>query len=149
MKPQSFDLLILGYGNPIREDDGFGWIAASTLFEYYKNDSGVEVLNIQQLTPDIAEPISNSKRVVFIDASIEGEIGKWCCRKVSAEESREIETHSVDPQSLLAFTKLLYNETPEAELITIRGERFGHGYEMSENVRNAVDEVVEYVKTIR
>jgi hydrogenase maturation protease len=48
--------LIIGYGNPLREDDGVGWQVADQLL---KNSEGsIKVLTAHQLTPELAEPIS-------------------------------------------------------------------------------------------
>ena len=44
------NLLIIGYGNPLRGDDGFGWHAALRLREII-HDDGIEILPVHQLTP--------------------------------------------------------------------------------------------------
>ena len=50
-------VLILGYGNPLRSDDGLGWQVAVQLFRTNTSPE-VLVLPCHQLTPELAEPIS-------------------------------------------------------------------------------------------
>ena len=46
-------VLIIGYGNPLRADDGVGWQAARRLAEL-RQDEFVETLALHQLTPELA-----------------------------------------------------------------------------------------------
>ena len=62
--------LIIGYGNPLRGDDGLGWRAAEQLAEIIPQ-SEAEVIACHQLTPELAEPISRARLVIFIDMSLE------------------------------------------------------------------------------
>lgn len=50
-------VLVLGYGNPLRSDDGLGWRVAVELF---RANASVDVLVLpcHQLTPDLAETAS-------------------------------------------------------------------------------------------
>ena len=50
--------LIIGYGNPLRTDDGIGIVIAEAI-------GGI---GLQQLKPELAEPISRAKHLVLIDA---------------------------------------------------------------------------------
>jgi hypothetical protein len=49
-------VLIIGYGNPLRTDDGLGWRAAYRLAASLK-DAPVEALAVHQLTPELGEAI--------------------------------------------------------------------------------------------
>ena len=50
-------IVITGYRNPLRGDDGVGWIAAERIGELLK-DCQVAALVVHQLTPDLAEAAS-------------------------------------------------------------------------------------------
>ncbi|MEI9999792.1 MAG: hypothetical protein WDO13_11875 [Verrucomicrobiota bacterium] len=39
--------------------------------------SGIEVLQVHQLTPELVEPIGEADLVVFVDATCEGPPGAW------------------------------------------------------------------------
>ena len=66
--------LIIGYGNPLRSDDGFGWHASRLLARELAGQDA-EVITCHQLTPELAEPLSQCSRAVFIDADAEGDPG--------------------------------------------------------------------------
>ncbi|HEY9173382.1 MAG TPA: hydrogenase maturation protease, partial [Verrucomicrobiae bacterium] len=55
------DLLVIGYGNTLRRDDGIGPKVAEAVAEL--NLPGVRSLACPQLTPELAEPIAHAKRV--------------------------------------------------------------------------------------
>nr|MDQ2730551.1 hydrogenase maturation protease [Armatimonadota bacterium] len=63
--------LVIGYGNPLRRDDGLGPMAAQRLAAL-ADPLRVQVLTPYQLSPELAEPISQARFVLFIDASEEG-----------------------------------------------------------------------------
>ena len=76
-------VLIIGYGNPLRSDDGFGW-HASRLIARELAGHDVEVITCHQLTPELAEPLSQCSQAVFIDADAEGEPGEIHWREIQA-----------------------------------------------------------------
>ncbi len=134
-------LLIIGYGNPLRRDDGFGWHAARRIRESMA-ERDVEVLTVQQLTPELMEPISRAARVVFIDAGAQGEPGTLLTRPVEPDKfSGTAFTHFATPAALLGGAAALYGAHPEAVLITCAGGDFGFGEELSAPVRAALDRV--------
>ena len=75
--------LIIGYGNALRGDDGAGYIAAELLRERI-HDPNVEVFSLQQLTPELMEPVSRASQVIFMDASVVGPGGEVQPRPAAA-----------------------------------------------------------------
>src|SRR2546421_12899232 len=73
--------LVIGYGNPLRTDDGVGWQVAQQLATDLADD--VDVIGTHQLTPELAEPISRAGLVVFVDAGVGGEPGHVGCRLIA------------------------------------------------------------------
>ena len=65
-------MLIIGYGNPLRGDDGVGWRVAEAAGTALP-EGAATVLAVHQLTPELSAPISRAGRVVFVDAAAEGE----------------------------------------------------------------------------
>lgn len=61
-------LLVIGYGNTLRKDDGVGPALAETVATL--GLPGVEVLSCPLLTPELAAPISDAKVVLFINAAV-------------------------------------------------------------------------------
>jgi len=138
--------LIIGYGNPLRSDDALGWHASRLLAEALAGKKDVEVLTCHQLTPELAEPLSQSRRAVFIDADAEGKPGEIHRRAVrpQAPESSSF-THTCTPAGLLASAKQLYGRRPRAIIITVTAQSFEFGDTITPIVAAALPKVVEMV----
>ena len=136
-------LLVIGFGNPLRGDDAFGFAAAEQ-FSGRVAGSGVEVLALHQLAPELMEQVSQAGSVVFIDASLEGPPGELRRTAVTPAESASPEafTHHLTPQALLAGTKAVYGRAPEAVLYTVGAATFEFGAAMSSEVAHALDRLV-------
>jgi hydrogenase maturation protease len=122
-------LLIIGYGNPLRGDDAFGYRAAERI---------PGAIAVHQLTPELMDPIAQADRVLFLDATTEGAPGEARRRKILPQLDGPAFTHHATPESLLAGAKILYGRSPEAEIITICGENFSLGAELSPAVEAAL-----------
>jgi hydrogenase maturation protease len=136
-------VLIIGYGNPLRGDDAFGYRAAEELQALFLDHRDVVVLPVHQLTPELAADIARAGRVVFIDAAAEGEPGKLVCRPVlPAAASAAGFTHSAAPEGLLGMALALYGNAPPAVLYSVRGESFACGAALTPPVERALAEAV-------
>ena len=62
-------LLVIGYGNTLRGDDGVGPRVAEAVAAMAL--PGVRTLGCHQLAPEHAEAISRADRVVFVDAAVD------------------------------------------------------------------------------
>jgi hydrogenase maturation protease len=129
-------LLIVGYGNPLRSDDGLGWHIAQRL-SHEVSAPDVHVIRTQQLTPEIAEAASRARHVLFIDATRAGIPGTLACEPVSAGVAAR-HTHEMSPASLLKIAADLYGSAPSAHLLTIVGNSFEAGESLSPAVVAAI-----------
>lgn len=123
-------ILILGYGNPLRSDDGLGWRAAEELAEKLSGDD-VEIRISHQLTPELVDPISKAKTVFFIDASREGEAGELRCVPVFPAAANSRFSHHVSPAALLGWSRELFGRCPSAFAISVCGQCFELGERLS------------------
>ena len=124
--------LILGYGNPLRSDDGVGWKAAATLEgELFSAD--LLVVASQQLTPEMAELISRCSRVLFLDAAHTGSPGEIRMEIVRRDPNANVEdvSHQLLPSALLEFAYRYFAAEPDATLLTLTGENFEFGEHFS------------------
>jgi hydrogenase maturation protease len=138
-------VLILGYGNPLRGDDAFGWRVAERLMEMV-HDPHVEILCLQQLTPELMERLSEAEFSIFIDAAASGEPGEMIERRIGpAAASGAAFTHHATPEALLAGARALYGRAPEAVMISVGGADFGLGAELSPSVVAHLEEVTSAV----
>ena len=145
-------ILIIGYGNPLRSDDGFGWHAAGKLATLLP-ESGFEVLVRQQLTPDLAELASHFRLVIFIDAAVDLQPGELRTEKITRPTGDEHSdahslSHSVTPSTLLGWTGELYAKFPDGYCISVGGESFAEGESMSPTMTAAFVPLLQQIKSL-
>ena len=139
-------ILVIGYGNTLRQDDGFGWWVAERLIE--EPVEGVKVIVSHQLTPELAEPLSRCRIAVFVDAR-EGEpVGKLDLETVTATPSANASfTHSVGPTELCYIAQAVYGSAPaQAYLLTVRSVHFEHKEKPSPEVEKAVERATAMIR---
>jgi hydrogenase maturation protease len=129
----------------LRSDDGFGWHASRLLAEELSGGDA-EVITCHQLTPELAERLSQAKRAVFIDADAQGKPGEIHRRAVRPQVPASSSfTHSCTPAGLLASAQRLYGHRPPAVVITVSAQSFAFGDTLSPVVSAALPEVVGQV----
>lgn len=137
--------LIIGYGNPLRGDDGLGWRAAECLTAILHESKAI-VIACHQLTPELAEPISRADLVIFIDAEEREPAGKVLCRRVaSAAEPPAAFSHHLTPARLLGWAGELFGRSPEAMVFSVAGQRFACSEELSPEVAAVLPRLTERV----
>ncbi len=116
-------VLIYGYGNPGRQDDGLGAAFISMMEEHLKSFP-IEGLTLDcnyQLNIEDAELISSYDIVLFVDATQE-DISHFKITKVNPSESKiEFTMHAVSVAYVLDLCSKIYNKLPTTYLLHIRG----------------------------
>lgn len=142
-------ILVIGYGNPMRSDDGFGLRAVEQLKKDV-HDQEVEILGCQQLTPELAERVAKADLALFVDADTDGVSGTTHTRQLvpKRDPSGHTMMHHLDPAGLLGLTEALYKKAPKAMLLTVTGECFGFGTQLSSEVAKALPGVVHHIEEI-
>jgi len=139
-------ILIIAYGNPLRQDDGVGWRVARHLRELFRDDP-VEVTFRQQLTQELVLSVSSSSRVVFIDSEVGDSPGTITHRRLEPARSLSPNlSHHMAPAELLAWTRILCGRAPRAELITVTGAAFDLNEFLSPQVEAALPALFEMIK---
>ncbi len=106
-------ILIIGYGNTLRGDDGVGYRAAEMLAENATVCAVAEVLACRMLTPELAEKISRVQRVIFLDADSRLPTGKIEHRELVPDyHINPGLSHHLNPTQLLGFASVLYDKMP-------------------------------------
>lgn len=150
-------LLIIGYGNPDREDDGVAWhiLRALTIKlglvppESYEDEfpefDAIDFAFQLQLTPEMAEDISTYKYVCFIDAHTGNIPEPVRLMEVESEFQHSPFTHHLTPQSLLSMCETLYGKKPDSALLSVLGHRFLFSGQLSEETAQLVPQAVELI----
>ncbi len=149
---QSF--LVIGYGNPLRGDDGIGQQVAEQVERW--NLPNVQTQAVHQLTPEIAADLAGVDCAIFVDACIM-EIAEWAfpglesptslqVLRIQPDDSTGVSLgHYANPRSLLALTQALYSYCPQAWLISVPGINFELGERLSPFAQSGVVSALEKV----
>jgi hydrogenase maturation protease len=141
-------VLIIGYGNTMRGDDGVGWFAARAL-SATGDMFNMKSIVCQQLTPELAKDISESECTIFIDASIGECPGAVLIHTLSYDcILLQSMSHDINPEALLLLSFELYASRPVAYMITVEGESFDYEEKLSPRVKEALPRVLNYVRMI-
>jgi len=145
------NVLLLGYGNPGRRDDGLGPALAARLEA--RGIAGLTVDSDYQLTVEDAEAVTRHEAVIFADAAAEGE-EPFFWRRIAPGGPPGFSTHSVEPEEVLSLAKTLFASEPVAYVLGIRGyefDEFGEGLSAraEANLAAAEEFVVEEVRNLR
>ncbi len=114
-------VLVIGFGNPAREDDGLGPAAAETIEKLELE--GVTVDIDYQLTVEDAAAAAEYDIVLFIDASTEGE-DPFVVKRITPVRQESFSSHSVSPEAVLALAHDLFDASTKAYILCIRGISF-------------------------
>ncbi len=139
------NVLLIGFGNPGRMDDGLGPAAAEAIEKQML--PGVTVDADYQLTVEDAAAVARHRIVVFADADVGGPEPFWVRRIGPAADAGSFSTHSVEPGAVLRLAKEMFDAEPEAYLMGIRGYVFNEfGEELSEGAKANLAEAVGYLE---
>ncbi|MEO8607760.1 MAG: hydrogenase maturation protease [Chloroflexota bacterium] len=137
-------ILVIGYGNTLRGDDGVGQHIARCLDVSLYSES-VKVEACHQLTPELVEAVSEADLVVFVDAAETGRAGEIHTSTVEPEILSGAFTHTISPGGLLAAAYDLYGVRPRGLLISITGAQFNYSESLSPDVEAAAREVIKRI----
>ncbi len=150
--------LLLGYGNLDRQDDGVAWhilrrvanrlgLPAPETAEEDFTDTGVEphITFFLQLTPEMAEALSQFERVCFIDAHTGAVPEEVHMEAVTGAYQASPFTHHLTAATLLALCDALYHVSPEAVLLSVRGYEFGFERTLSPRTDSLADQAAALI----
>jgi len=144
----SSEILVIGYGNPLRGDDGVGPVIAEELARRLRDpESKVQVVACHQLNPELAEPVAETRAVIFIDASSDLPPGEVRVSSIAPDRfSTAAFAHSMKPAALLATASELFGQAPLARFVGVGASSFDTGTQLSATVRHAVNVAVAAVE---
>lgn len=138
-------VVVVGYGNALRTDDGLGWYAADRLASDPRL-TGVTVLQRRQLMPELALDISTAVLVVLVDASHGLPPGTVAVTQVErASEATTTWSHHLSPPSVVALAHELYGRAANVFLARCGVESCEMGDRLSPAVATALPQLVDAV----
>lgn len=142
-----FQILVYGYGNPGRRDDGLGPELVNILEEWAKkeNIAGIAFDSNYQLNIEDAEIISRYDIVIFADASME-EIGDFRLTRLTGESGVTYTTHAASPGYIVRLCDELFNRRPKAFLLHIKGFEWEFRDGLSVKARENLNAAANFVR---
>jgi hydrogenase maturation protease len=151
-------VLIIGYGNPDREDDGVAWHILQRLSqrlgrgELDPESGGLDQLGqspdllfVLQLTPELADLMAEYDGVCFVDAHTGDYPEALRIDQIGAEFQASPFTHHMTPQTCLALAETLHGHAPAGTVVSIKGYQFGFSHRLSPETDALADEAVTYI----
>jgi hydrogenase maturation protease len=141
-------ILIVGYGNTLRSDDGVGYQVAENVAAWQIPQ--VRSISKHQLLPELAPIIADTDIVIFIDAivAIDRPTRNIHITPLDPDPDTTFSTHLLTPQLLLSLTQRLYHKNPEAYLITIPAINFSLGMTLSPIADQGKNLALDYLKSV-
>jgi len=136
------NLLVIGYGNTVRQDDQAGPGVAERIEALRL--PGVRTLACAQLAPEHAEAVAQAQAVVFVDAQA-GPQRLGSLQPVRPGVSLQVTTHAAEPSTVLALARDVFGHAPPGWLLTVPAARFGFGTDLSPLTRRGMDLAVAEV----
>ena len=137
--------LVVGYGNPLRGDDGIGWVIAERLADDPRM-AGVEVVACHQLTPELALDVSRVDLVVLVDARSGPPAGTVAVERVDAAGANGTTwSHHISPASLVALARELYGRAAKVRVVSVEAGSLDVGENLSPLVQAAADRAVDAI----
>jgi hydrogenase maturation protease len=114
-------VLVLGYGNPGRQDDGLGPAAAAGIDKLgWRN---LTAFDNYQLNIEDAIDVAAHDVVWFVDATKAGP-APYTVSEVVPSGTIAFTSHIVRPEAILAIAHQCYGGAPQAFMLAIRGYAF-------------------------
>lgn len=137
--------LVIGFGNTMRRDDGAGCFAAEMIAAAHP---GVDWLSLAQLTPELAQVITQYERVLFLDASVEVRHVK--ISELLPQAGRQLlVSHTLSPQHILDLAFELYGERPhQTALVELPACDLDFGWGLSPLTQEMVEQFVSFFAVV-
>jgi hydrogenase maturation protease len=136
-------VLVIGFGNPGRLDDGLGPALAAAVES--RGFPGVKVESNYQLSVEDAAQIAEHDVVIFADAHVSC-ADPFVFQAIAPRRQGSFTSHSVVPDAVLGLAHEVFAATTKAFLLGIRGHEFNEFEErLSGNASANLDAAVDFV----
>jgi hydrogenase maturation protease len=116
------NVLVIGYGNTLRGDDAVGQHVAQGVSSW--NSPGLTSIAVQQLSPELAEPLSRADLAIFVDAKIADDGDLVDIQQLEGSNVAESIGHTSDPRRLLTLASAIFGRQPAAWLVSVQAANF-------------------------
>jgi hydrogenase maturation protease len=121
-QPIADQVLVIGYGNSLRGDDGIGMHVADLLSRH--GWANIHVISTAQLTPELAKEVALARGVIFVDACRATEGSAVRVQEIAPVQGSCSESHLLSPKGLLQLASKCFGHAPRAWLVIVDGYHF-------------------------
>ena len=142
-------ILLFGYGNPGRQDDGLG-IAFVEIIKAWAEKEGLEGFDFEsnyQLNIEDADLIADKDLVIFADASVE-DLDDYCISVVDGKAKVTFTTHAASPGYIVQLCEELFQKKPAVYLLHIKGYEWDFSEGLSEAASENLEKAVAQFKSL-
>ena len=141
------NILIYGYGNPGRQDDGLGNAMVEKLEKWVteKQLSGIHFDSNYQLNIEDAAEIAKRDLVIFVDASTE-DIDDYVLTQVDAATDVAFTSHAASPGYIVGLCRDIYHQIPPTWLLHIKGYEWEFKEGLSDKAKENLAGAFELMK---
>jgi hydrogenase maturation protease len=147
----SWDLYVVGFGNPQRRDDGIGAFIVSQLKSALKSDDKIGFLTVRHPEPSIVAELQGADQILFVDATMKALTSGWQLNRIQPRlDLLPYTTHHFTPMVILGMLRMLYGKSPPTWVLTVEGCDFGFGRSLTatakKRARSAIATIVEFIR---
>ena len=147
-------IAIMGFGNPVRSDDGVGMYVIEKLKEHIGDNEVINIFDMGTAAIEVLFGLKGHQKIILVDAALNTNAPVGTLFKVPAEEV--LRAPQDDPlvflhgmkwdQALSYAKKILQDEYPnDIQVYLIAIENTKLEVELSDAVKDAGDKVVEHI----
>lgn len=146
------DISVVGIGNIIMQDEGFGVRCAEYLQKITDYPDFVQIIDGGTLGMDLMPYIAGTKKLLLIDAmNIDAPVGSFYSftgDELNAYFKDKISVHDLGINDMLAVLKLTDNPIEEVVVMGVKPEVVSMGLDMTEKIAEKVPEVAQKAKEL-
>jgi len=142
-------ILIYGYGNPGRQDDGLGNMFVE-LTEKWAKEEGLTNLGFDsnyQLNIEDAANIAAYDVVIFVDASLEP-LDDFLLTEINPSPKVEFSMHAVSAAFVVKLCNDIYPNTPQSYLLHIKGYEWDFKPGLTPKAIQNLDKAFAFMKSL-
>jgi hydrogenase maturation protease len=141
--PTGSTILVIGYGNTLRSDDGVGPRVAMAMAS--RALPGLTAIAVQQLTPELAQPLAAAELAIFVDARRADGDKAVAVQPLEPAGWEPGNGHTSDPRALLALAHAVFGRAPRSWLVTVPAIEFSLGEGLSVTAGRAAEDALERI----
>jgi len=145
--PPAARILVIGFGNTLRRDDGLGCLIADEIALW--NHPEVHSLSVPQLTPELTVAAADATLVIFVDARAGDARSEVHVEPLEPpDEGGASMIHALSPQFLLGLTRAAFHRCPTAWLVSVPAKDFAFGEGLSATAELGMRSALGIIKTL-